>query len=154
MGLTPAFDRGARMRLQTAALTTASLVLGLAAGAFLVRPAMDACPANAKSMSRLELVFGTARRDGPPVSDEEWRTFLDDEITPRFPSGLSVLEANGQWRGDDGTLTRERSRMVLIWYEPTGKSSEAVEAIRAAYKARFGQDSVLRADDRTACVSF
>lgn len=142
------------MRLHTAALTLTTLALVLATGVIFVRPALDACPASAKAMSRLELVFGTARRDGPPVGDEDWRAFLDAEITPRFPSGLSVLEANGQWRGDDGTLTRERSRMVLIWYEPTGKSSEAVEAIRAAYKTRFDQDSVLRADDRTACVSF
>ena len=29
-----------------------------------------------------------------------------------------------------------------------------IEAIRTAYKTRFGQDSVLRADGAPACVSF
>ena len=29
----------------------------------------------------------------------KWRDFLDREVTPRFPSGLSVVDVYGQWHG-------------------------------------------------------
>ena len=53
---------------------------------------------------RTELYFGLAVPPGPDgqpagqVSEEDWQWFLDEEITPRFPEGLTILEAGGQWR--------------------------------------------------------
>ena len=41
--------------------------------------------------SRTELFFGTAIKGGGVVTDEQFRAFLDSEITPRFPEGLTVL---------------------------------------------------------------
>jgi hypothetical protein len=43
--------------------------------------------------------------------------------------------------------------MLLIWHRPSADSEEKIEAIRSAYKARFGQASVLRVDG-LSCVSF
>ena len=43
------------------------------------------------------LYFGTAQPDGL-VSPEEWSGFLGTTITPRFPEGLTVFQASGQWR--------------------------------------------------------
>jgi len=110
------------------------------------------CRADAKLMARLELFFGTSRR-GTPVSVKDWKNFLDREVTPRFPDGLSIVEAQGQWRNGAGHLTHERSHLVLIYYTPEAGSDAKIEAIRAAYKTRFQQESVLRADSRS-CVSF
>ncbi|MCI0468387.1 MAG: DUF3574 domain-containing protein [Beijerinckiaceae bacterium] len=112
-----------------------------------------ACRAMARPLARLELVFGTQRKGAGPVSEEEWESFLAGEITPRFPDGLTVISGYGQWRGAGGTLVKEASRMLVIWYPAQDDSSLQIEAIRAAYKARFGQDSVLRADSMS-CVSF
>jgi hypothetical protein len=112
-----------------------------------------ACPATASAMTRLELLFGMGRKQGGEVSEGEWRTFLDEEVTPRFPEGLTVLAASGQWRGKAGDVTKEPSRMLLIWYVPGPDSEAKIGAIRAAYKARFEQDSVLRVD-ALSCVSF
>ena len=111
------------------------------------------CQANATLMSRLELLFGMSRRDAPPVSDEEWQSFVDQEVTPRFPDGLTVVQGYGQWRNSKGVIAKENSRVLMIWYEPKADSDERIEAIRKAYRTRFNQESVMRVDS-LSCVSF
>jgi Protein of unknown function (DUF3574) len=111
------------------------------------------CPAAARPFARLELLFGTQRKGAAPVSEEEWSQFLAAEITPRFPEGLTVFTGQGQWRGQDGINIKETSRMLLVWHSNEDDASSRIEAIRAAYKNRFGQESVLRADGES-CVSF
>jgi hypothetical protein len=112
------------------------------------------CRATARPLARLELLFGSARKDLTPISEEDWAAFVAAEITPRFPDGLTVLTGYGQWRDAAGSMIKETSRLLLIWYAPAADSDRSIEAIRAAYKARFGQESVLRADEPAACVSF
>ena len=115
-------------------------------------PALS-CRAPARAMTRLEMLFGTARPNGPPISDEEWAAFVDAEVTPRFPDGLTVLRGPGQWRDRDGVVSREQSHILVIWHEPTSRYETDIEAIRAAYTSRFDQESVMRVEGRS-CVSF
>ncbi|HET6379310.1 MAG TPA: DUF3574 domain-containing protein [Methylocella sp.] len=112
-----------------------------------------ACQARAKPLAQLALVFGTQRKDTAPVTSKEWEDFLANEVAPRFPGGFTVLTGYGLWRGPNSGFAGETSHLLLIWYEPAEGIDERIEAIRAAYKARFGQESVLRADT-AACVSF
>src|SRR5215470_13445579 len=51
----------------------------------------------AQRMVRTELVFGAGRENAANVSDWAWQTFVDREITPRFPDGMTFVPANGQW---------------------------------------------------------
>ena len=111
------------------------------------------CPEGASAMAQVDLLFGTGRRDQPPVSANEWADFLDTQVTPRFPDGLTVLRGDGQWRGGDGRIGKEDSIVLLIWYEPSAQAEAGIEAIRTAYKARFDQESVMRVDG-ASCVSF
>jgi hypothetical protein len=100
--------------------------------------------------ARTELFFGTNRPDGqPPVSDEEFRAFLDSEITPRFPDGLTLVSALGQFRNASGVIVQERSLLLVLLYpaETQRASSRKIERIRSAYKRQFQQESVLRVDD-------
>ncbi len=137
------------------------LLLGLAAGAATslivsrdVAPTGTvSCLGNAKPMLRLELVFGMGRKGRPDVTGEEWRAFLDAEVTPRFPDGLTVLDGYGQWRNASGAIAREPSRMLLVWLDPGPQTEVGIESLRAAWKARHDQQSVLRAESRN-CVSF
>lgn len=139
----------------------ALIVLGLtlAAGTQCTRLASargavaSSCLEPSRIMSRLELLFGTARADAAPVSEGEWSSFVDKEVTPRFPSGLTVLSGPGQWRGDDGALTKERTNIVVVWHEPSPGTNDKIESIRSAYKLRFAQESVMRVDS-LSCVSF
>lgn len=119
--------------------------------------ALVAPEAAAEPWIRTELFFGTARPDGSAISDAEWDGFLDAEITPRFPDGLTVLNGAGQWQGEDGVIVEERSKLVILLYprEAVDESNAEIEQIRAAYEQQFQQESVLRADDdRPVCTSF
>lgn len=134
--------------------------LGLAAGIALTTVAKwdtgtkaAACPPGATNMTRLELVFGLARKGRPDVDETEWRDFLAQEVTPRFPDGLSALETQGQWRNATGTIIRERSRLLLIWMKPTAESDSRIEAIRKAWLTKQNQESVIRTESAN-CVRF
>ena len=64
-----------------------------------------------------------------------------------------VLTGDGQWRSSIGGRAKEKSRIVEIWYRPAADSDAKIEAIRSAYKGRYGQESVMRVDG-VSCVSF
>jgi len=104
-----------------------------------------------------QLYFGLGRADQPEqqgIDEAAWRAFLDKEVTPRFPSGLSVVDVYGQWQGTkDPTPQRLRSKLLIIDYPDTQENREKVEAIRSAWKRQTGQLSVLRIT-KPADVSF
>lgn len=104
-------------------------------------------------MTSAELIFGRNIAGGGYVGDADWTQFIDTEVTPRFPDGLSVFDAQGQWRGPGGALVREPSKLLLIVIKGTEDDEAKLEAIRAAYKTRFKQQSVLLIE-RRECVSF
>jgi hypothetical protein len=100
-----------------------------------------------------ELIFGRNIPSGGGVSDKDWQRFVDTEITPRFPEGLTVTSAYGQWRGADGAITREPSMRLFLVLSGAPDEEERLAAIRDAYKARFRQESVLLLEG-TACAGF
>jgi hypothetical protein len=113
-------------------------------------------PASTQGWVQTELYFGLGPADHPDqgVSEAAWRDFLDHEVTPRFPSGLSVADLYGQWL-DKGRTEPERlrSKMLIIDYPATRENNEKIEAIRAAWKQKTGDQSVLRVT-QPADVSF
>jgi hypothetical protein len=111
-----------------------------------------ACPGG-EPMQRLELLFGLTRKEGDKIGAAEWQAFVDAEVTPRFPEGLTVLRGYGQWRTKHGVIARVLTHVLVIWYRPGADSEAKIGAIRAAYKAQFTQDSVMRVDS-VSCVSF
>jgi hypothetical protein len=102
---------------------------------------------------RTELYFGTSRPGGE-VTDEDFAGFLDCEITPRFPDGLTLLSGYGQYLNAQGVLARERSKVLILFYPAqTEDAAVRIEAICDAYKRAFQQESVLRVSSY-ASVSF
>jgi hypothetical protein len=79
-------------------------------------------------------------------AESTWAKFLDAEVTPRFPDGLSVIDVYGQWRSRTAgaTVQRERSRMLVIVHADNVETDAKIEAIRAAWKQQAGEESVLR----------
>ena len=145
------------MQARVAVVGAVALGLGAGLATLALRPLAVAparvCNPPAEIMSRLELLFGMGRKGGGEVSEDEWRTFLDAEVTPRFPDGLTVLTGYGQWRNAAGALAKETSRVLVIWAKPAPEVQASIELIRAAWKTRFQQESVMRVDS-ASCVSF
>ena len=108
-------------------------------------------------MQRTELFLGLKRPKGADITDAEFQAYLEEEVTPRFPRGYTVVPAEGRWRGagpGDAAITiREPSRLLIILYEPTAKSLDKINQIKNAYIDRFDQEAVLRTDSRER-VSF
>jgi hypothetical protein len=101
-----------------------------------------------------ELLFGRSLHGGGEVSDAQWQAFLAAEVTPRFPDGLTALDAAGQWRAPDaGRIVSERSKLLLIAADDTPQARLRLEQIRDAYRAQFAQDSV-GLITQAACAAF
>jgi hypothetical protein len=127
------------------------LALTLAGCATSVAPP-PACPAGHEPLQTAQLFFGRNIGANPGVSQAQFQEFVDQEITPRFPKGLTVLDGGGQWRGDANVLIREASKVVVLVLPQRG-ADRLLDEVRRAYKARFSQDSVLLVI-QDSCVSF
>ena len=102
------------------------------------------------------LYFGLGPADHPEqgISEARWREFLDREVTPRFPDGLSVADVYGQWQGKgQASPERLRSKVLIIDYLDSQQNRDKIEAIRAAWKKMTGDQSVMRVT-QPADVSF
>jgi hypothetical protein len=114
----------------------------------------QSCALPQKPMVETQLMFGRNIGGRLGVSESRWTQFLQSEITPRFPAGVTVIDAAGQWRdAKSGRLVREPSKMVVIVTAQDADFQDKLGAVVAAYKRRFHQDSV-GVVIRQACVSF
>ena len=107
----------------------------------------DAAHPAGEHWLRTELYFGIgAVNDATTAANERhWRDFLDREVTPRFPDGLSVYDVYGQWRAHEhADIERLHSKELLILHADTAQHRADIEAIRSAWKRETGDQSVLR----------
>ncbi|AOO83090.1 DUF3574 domain-containing protein [Bosea vaviloviae] len=112
------------------------------------------CSPGQQTMLVAELLFGRNIGDRLGVSEAAFGRFVDEEVTPRFPDGLTILAGQGQYRDTTrGVLVREQAKLLVIALkdEPEGRAKLA--AIAEAYKQRFNQQSV-GTILKPACISF
>jgi hypothetical protein len=117
-------------------------------------------PDAAKNWVRTELYFGVGVISEAGVeaeataNEKRWREFLDREVTPRFPDGLSVFDVYGQWRTQgQGHIERLHSKEIMLLHVDAPKQRADIDAIRSAWKKETGDLSVLRVT-QPAEVSF
>jgi hypothetical protein len=132
-------------------LPGAAVLLALLAGCATPHPI--SCPAGQSRATTAELVFGRNVGEQLAVSEADWRLFIDEDVTPRFPEGFSVMDGQGQWRAPNGKIVREPSKVLLLVLDGGPDDPAKIANIRDAYKRRFHQDSVLLVT-RKACASF
>src|SRR5262245_26426751 len=96
------------------------------------------CGAASAAQARTTLYFGLGRPKGT-VSELEWQMFLRDEVTPRFPQGLTVWEAEGQWLSQ-GAIGHERTKVLLLVHPDTAAANGAVQSVIARYRKAFDQE--------------
>ena len=113
-------------------------------------------PIQTEDWLRTELYFGIGAIDDEThaINEMRWREFLDREVTSRFPAGLTVFDAYGQWREKNASTTERLHTKVLVLLCPDTPAQRAdVEAIRLAWKKLSGDQSVLRVTEHSD-VSF
>jgi len=132
-------------------LTAGILAAALAGCAYLPQ---NGCPRSGQRATA-ELVFGRSSDDvtHPSVTDADFTQFLDEEVSPRFPDGLTVIDAQGRWASPAGKAVAEQSKMVMIVLPGHPDDARKLDALREAYKLRYHQQSVMLMTHGD-CVSF
>jgi hypothetical protein len=99
-------------------------------------------------MAEFELLLGRNITGRGEISGKVFLDFVTKTVVPAFPSGFSVLDADGYY----GTI-RERSKIIKIVAPDTPETAARIAQIAANYKTRFAQESVgiLR---QPVCASF
>lgn len=115
-------------------------------------PSEGACSPYGRPHLRTTLYFGLTHPAGT-ISESQWRSFLRNDVSTRFPLGLTVWEADGQWRRPDGRISRERAKVLLLVHEDTPEVREALASVVADYKRLFQQQSVLW-ETSPVCAAF
>jgi hypothetical protein len=112
---------------------------------------IQSCPGNEASRQVAELVFGRNIGQSLGVSEADFTRFLDEEVSPRFPDGLTVSDSQGRWLYKGETFKEPGKRLTLILTGPDDRRK--IGEIAAAYERRFHQDAVLTMV-HGACVAF
>ena len=112
-------------------------------------------PFYGKPFVQTLLVFGLSKPDGGTVSEEEWISFVDTYVTPKFKEGLTIVDSDGQWMMESGEVIKEDSKILILLYdnESGAEVDDSIEQIKEMYKKLFDQEAVLRITS-AAGVSF
>ena len=137
------------------------LVAMLSAAAICTEAVADEAPCPLPGQAPtlvVQMFFGQSIKNRGPVTRREWNDFLRQTVTPRFPDGLTVYDAYGQWLDRDTNrnahhVTRENSKVIMIATQNTDAVRESIMAISDTYRKRFHQQSVAIVSNM-ACVAF
>jgi len=127
-------------RLLVSAVVAALVLVGVGCRTAPASPAAAVVTTNfagSKPWLRTELYMGA-------VPTSEWQRFLSEVVTPRFPGGFTVLEAQGQWQAPSGEIRSLPSRVLVLLHPADTASETGIESIRTGFKERFHHVSVLR----------
>jgi hypothetical protein len=141
--------------MRTALVCSLSLILlTAAAGNATAQTLAIVCHGTQRPGQIAELLFGRDIGNHVGVSEAAWMRFVAREITPRFPDGLTITNAIGQWRDPaSNRMVHEPSKRVEIVLPGRADDEVRLDAIVAAYKRRFHQHSV-GVIVQSGCVSF
>lgn len=71
------------------------------------------------------------------ITPELFTQFIDKQVMPRFPEGLTVTVARGQWNSPQVGVIREKTAIVDIQGDGSEECKEKIKAIAEAYTKRF-----------------
>ena len=110
------------------------------------------CPPDMEPFHEYSLFFGRSEEMSGTlvVTDAAWKKFVAEEITPRFPKGLTVIDARGQFKNDSGTIIEEHTKIVILLVPmiPSDTTSmDLIDEIMQAYRDKFQRKFFLRTHD-------
>ncbi|HEY9621828.1 MAG TPA: DUF3574 domain-containing protein [Crinalium sp.] len=103
---------------------------------------------------QIDLSFDSNISESEQIFEQQFQTFVDNVITPHFPSGLTILNADRTFQNNTGAIVTERSKVVRLLLEDTVENEESIHEIVKAYTQQFNQESVLQVVDEDITVDF
>lgn len=134
-------------KLSAAAIIQIALVVTTPAAA-------SSCLAGGQETLVVDLMFGRNIGNRLGVSERAFRSFVDREVTERFPDGFTVLDTIGQYRAPGSSaIVKEPGKQITIALSDESRDLPRVREVVEAYKVRFKQQSVAVISHRS-CVTF
>lgn len=109
------------------------------------RAAEADCPFPGQArMMQVQMLFGLdIGVGGRSITTREWKRFIEEDATPRFPAGFSVLDSAGQWLDPQTKIiSREKAKIMLINAPDTMAFRQKVEELSRIYRDKFHQKAV------------
>lgn len=102
------------------------------------------CPlAGQQPMLIVQMYFGQDIEGQGSIPALRWQAFVRKDITPRFPDGLTIYDARGQWMNPKtGAIGREATKVVQMAVPLAPDLNTKIAEVAAAYRSRFHQQSV------------
>ena len=120
-------------------------------------PSPLSCVAPLQPYLRVDLYTDKSNRNAPSgrLTDEEWKTFIEEVLVPNFPDGGTILENAGWWRRPNGTTFHGlgRTLVILIPTDAVQPDRASVRAVIAEIKKRYGPSSV-GWEEKWVCAAF
>ncbi|MBI5101143.1 MAG: DUF3574 domain-containing protein [Nitrospirae bacterium] len=113
----------------------------------------SACSSE-RQFVRTELHFSlckneTCARDADFIADSEWQYFVDFVIAPKFPDGITIVDAQREWiNAQSRKMILERSKILVLLHKDGKSETEAIEYIRTSYKQLYRKNSVMKVDSK------
>jgi hypothetical protein len=113
------------------------------------------CPADQGTpMLVFQLFLGASVRGQGEVTDQAWRDFVDQVVTPNLPNGYTVFDGTGAWLDPATTATiHEKTRVLLAALPDTPAAAASIARVRESYASQFRQ-SLVGMTVAPACASF
>mmetsp|Transcript_36991 Transcript_36991/g.58191 ORF Transcript_36991/g.58191 Transcript_36991/m.58191 type:complete len:199 (+) Transcript_36991:458-1054(+) len=109
---------------------------------------------------KTELYFGlsyinSTNNETEYISMDEFEEFVANVCTPLFPSGLTLIPAQGQWQSlVTGIIGKEPSVLMIVYHEDSESENDAIQQIVTEYMEQFSQEAVLYANIQAeACIT-
>jgi len=89
------------------------------------------------------IYFGRNIPAGGEVSDEQFAQFLETEVTPAFPAGLTAYDAYGQMQTSKGNIVKQKTKVLLLVHDNSKKDLDAIHRIVDTYRDKFGNPQIM-----------
>ncbi len=103
---------------------------------------VPACGPAERAGESAQLFFGRNIGASAGVDEAAFQNFVARVISPRFPAGMTILEAEGRWLSEGQVMTE--AAKVVILAQAGAIDRPALSEIRAAYRDQFSQEAVLQ----------
>ena len=90
-----------------------------------------------------EIYFGLRSADGQAVGENAWEEFVAEVIMPRFPEGLTILDARGR---SGGSASLDRVKVLVLVHPNSPDAQTRLGEITTEFKKRFGSARVFHTD--------
>jgi len=124
------------------------LILGLAGPTFAAT-----CPAGLHPSATAEIFFGRDNAEETGSGAADWRGFVAQEISPRFPGAVIASDVFGPEGAPAKGFARQPSKALFVTLTGSPDDLQRISAVRGAYNNRFHEDTTLLVEQQS-CVSF